>query len=156
MTDQLSLLLATGLYSGMLPPAPGFWGTALGLLLWYLCRNLASPTYFIIAVGLFAVGAWAAGQTERILDQVDAKRIVIDETLGSFIALAGASKMRFGWLWGCLLFLFLDFAKPFPASWIDANLPSGLGVMMDDVVVGFYSLFVLLFWSRFVTRKTCP
>lgn len=148
MTDQLSLLLATGFYAGMIPLIPGLWGAALGLLLWFFCRNLPLPAYSGIAAGLFVVGAWAAGQAEQVLGHADAKPIVIDETLGTFVALAGASKIKFGWLWGFLIFLILDVAKPFPASWFDANLPGGLGIMMDDAVVGFYALFALLVISR--------
>lgn len=153
MIDQLSLLLATGFYAGMLPLVPGLWGAALGLLLWFFCRNLPLPVYAGIAAVLFVVGAWATGQAEQVLGHADAKPIVIDETLGAFVVLAGASRMRFGWLWGFLIFLVLDVAKPFPASWLDASLPGGLGIMMDDAVVGLYALLALLLVSRFKTGK---
>jgi phosphatidylglycerophosphatase A len=152
VTDPLSLLLAIGFYAGMFPLVPGLWGAALGLLLWFCCRNLPLAAYSGIAAGLFVVGAWAAGRAEQILGQSDAKPIVIDETLGTFVALAGAARMRFGWLWGFLIFLLLDVVKPFPASWLDANLPGGLGVMLDDVVVGFYALLTLLVVSRFAGK----
>ena len=118
------------------------------------CRNLPLGAYWGIAAGLFVVGAWAAGQAEQVLGQANAKPIVIDETLGTFIALAGASKMRFRWLWGFLIFLLLDVVKPFPASWFDANLPGRLGIMMDDAVVGLYALLTLMVVSRFFIRKT--
>lgn len=153
MTDQLSLLLATGFYAGMFPLVPGLWGAALGLLLWFFCRNLPLAAYSGIAAGLFVVGAWAAGRVEQVLGQADAKPIVIDETLGTFVALAGASKMRFGWLCGFLIFLLLDVVKPFPASWLDANLAGGLGVMMDDAVVGFYALLKLMVMPRLFIEK---
>lgn len=153
MTDQLLLLLATGFYAGTLPLIPGLWGAALGLLLWFFCRNLPLAAYSGIAAGMFVVGAWAAGRAEQLLGQADAKPILIDEKLGTFIALAGASGMRFGWLWGFLIFLLLDVVKPFPAFWLDANLPGGLGVMMDDVVVGFYALLTLLVVSRLFIEK---
>ena len=67
---------------------------------------------------------------------------------GVFIALAGASRMGFFWLWGFLIFLVLDVAKPFPASWLDANLSGGFGIMMDDIAVALYTLGLLFIITR--------
>ncbi|KPJ98328.1 MAG: phosphatidylglycerophosphatase, partial [Desulfobacterales bacterium SG8_35] len=36
----LLILIATGLYSGYLPKAPGTWGSLVGLLLFFLLQKL--------------------------------------------------------------------------------------------------------------------
>lgn len=148
MADHLAAIIATAFYSGTIPFLPGVWGAGLGLLLWRFCRELPLPIYVAMAVGLLVTGVWAAGEAERIFGRSDAKPIVIDETLGAFIALAGASRTRFRWLWGVLIFLVLDVTKPFPASWLDANLSGGFGIIMDDIAVAFYTLGLLLLISR--------
>jgi|688.fasta_scaffold14791_2 phosphatidylglycerophosphatase A len=154
--DHLATGIATAFYTGLIPLVPGLWGAGLGLLLWFLCRKLPLAVYVSVAVGLFALGVWAAGEAERTLGQPDAKPIVIDETLGIFLTLTGAARMRYGWLWGSLIFLALDVAKPFPASWLDAHLSGGLGIMLDDVVVGLYALLALVLWRRLVTQRPEP
>jgi len=41
------------------------------------------------------------------------------------------------------LFRFLDILKPFPAGWVDAHLNGGLGIVLDDVIAGIYTLLVM-------------
>ena len=38
-----------------------------------------------------------------------------------------------------LIFRALDVIKPYPAGYIDKHFPGGYGVVLDDVVSGFYS-----------------
>lgn len=148
MADHLATAIATGFYSGTISFFPGLWGAGIGLLLWFFCRELPLTAYAAAATGLFVVGVWAAGEAERVYAQHDAKPVVIDETLGAFIALAGASRMGFRWLWGFLIFLVLDVAKPFPASWLDANLSGGFGIIMDDFAAALYTLGLLFIITR--------
>lgn len=49
-------------------------------------------------------------------------------------------------LYFALAFLFFrlcDIVKPWPANWIDKNMHSGFGVMLDDVVAGIYAAVLL-------------
>jgi len=153
VADHLATIIATGFYSGTISFFPGLWGAGLGLLLWFFCRELSLTAYLGVAAGLFVTGVWAAGETERIYTQPDAKPIVIDETLGVFIALVGASCMRFGWLGGLLIFLALDVVKPFPTSWVDTNISGGLGIMTDDVVAVLYALSLLIVARRLIAGR---
>jgi phosphatidylglycerophosphatase A len=41
------------------------------------------------------------------------------------------------------LFRLFDVLKPFPAGWIDRELGGGAGVVLDDVIAGFYTQAVL-------------
>jgi len=47
------------------------------------------------------------------------------------------------------LFRAFDILKPSPARQAE-RLPGGWGIMLDDVVAGFYSLLVLVLLGRFI------
>ncbi len=141
--DKIIMFLATGFYSGNLPKAPGTWGSLMALLPWFFMRNLPLPTYIGALGVIFVLGCILAGSAEKILDQADAGPIVIDEFLGLFITLISAPPHIAAWLLGLLLFRFFDILKPFPCSWFDQNIHGGFGIMMDDVIAGFYALICL-------------
>jgi len=141
--DRLIVALATGMYSGYIPFAPGTWGSALALLPWYFCRNLGFLNYLFLLVFLFILGFFTAGSAEKIMNQPDPGCIVIDEILGIFITLALAPNHPAAWLTGFILFRFFDVVKPFPISWLDTHLHGGIGIMVDDVVAGVYALVCL-------------
>lgn len=151
--DHIIVIIATGFYSGMLPILPGVCGSAVGLVFWFFCKNLSLSKYMGVTAGLFFIGLWAADHAERIFAQKDASPIVIDEILGIFITLTAVSKLRFGWLFGFLFFVILDGLKPFPARWLDTYLGGGLGIMMDDFVVGIYALLFLHLILYFLMKK---
>jgi phosphatidylglycerophosphatase A len=44
---------------------------------------------------------------------------------------------------GFTVFRILDAVKPWPIRLIDARIPGGLGVMLDDVLAGILTLVVL-------------
>ena len=137
------MAIATGLYSGYLPKAPGTWGSVVGLILYYFLHAVVLPTYLIIVAVLLVVGFFAAGSAEKILDRKDPGCVVIDEIVGMLITLAAAPPYPMAWLLGFGLFRFFDIVKPFPIRWIDKRIQGGVGIMLDDVVAGFYSFVVL-------------
>ena len=49
----------------------------------------------------------------------------------------------YGVLMAFMLFRFFDVLKPWPINWLDARLPGGLGIMVDDVVAGIMALACL-------------
>ena len=143
----LIMAVATGCWVGMLPKAPGTWGSLAALLPWLLIKDLPLAAYGAVLAAVFAIGFFAAGSAEKILDRADAGPIVIDEILGMFIALTLAPNHPLAWLLGFLLFRFFDVLKPFPVSWFDQHIHGGLGIMMDDVIAGIYALVCLqLIW----------
>jgi len=140
---HLIMAIATGLYSGYLPKAPGTWGSVVGLILYYFLHSLSLPTYLITVGVLLIVGAFAAGSAEKIMDRKDPGQVVIDGIVGILITLAAAPAQPAIWLLGFGLFRFFDILKPFPIGWIDKRIQGGVGIMMDDVVAGIYSFLVL-------------
>lgn len=86
---------------------------------------------------------WIAGEAERLLGRRDAGCIVIDEIVGMLTALAGLPATLFNLSAGFVAFRVLDIIKPFPARYLDARVPGGWGIVLDDVVAGIYSNLLL-------------
>lgn len=148
--NKLILALATGFYSGMLPKAPGTWGSLAAIAFWYPMRNLSVAYYLYMLLGVFVVGSLIAGTAEKLLNRKDAGPIVIDEFLGMFITLFMAPANPAAWLIGFIFFRIFDIKKPYPVSWFDKHLNGGLGIMLDDVAAGVYALISLqIFWFFF-------
>jgi len=137
------MIIATGFYSGYLPKAPGTWGSLVGLLLVLLFHKFSLPFYLVVAAGLFVVGSFAAGEAEKILDNRDPGVVVIDEIVGMLIAMIAVPLTPLNMLLGFVLFRIFDIVKPFPANIFDQRFHGGLGIMLDDVVAGIYSLIAL-------------
>lgn len=135
--------IATGCWVGMLPKAPGTWGSLAALLPWFFIKDLPLPAYLGVLVAVFIAGFFAAGSAEKILDRPDAGPIVIDEILGMFITLTFAPNHPAAWVLGFILFRIFDILKPFPVSWFDQRIHGGIGIMMDDVIAGIYALCCL-------------
>jgi len=141
--DRLIMFIATGACSGYLPKAPGTWGSAVGVALWFGLRNLALTHYLAVVAALFVIGTACAGSAEKIVDQGDPGLVVIDEIVGQLIALTAAPAHPIAVAAAFLLFRLFDIVKPFPAGWLDRHIHGGIGIMLDDVVAGIYALLVL-------------
>ncbi len=137
------MLIATGFYSGYLPKAPGTWGSLVGLLLFYLLHTLSLPVYLAVVAGIFVVGSFAAGEAEKILDSRDPGVVVIDEIAGMLITMIAVPATPLNMALGFILFRIFDIAKPFPVNFFDQRFHGGLGIMLDDVMAGIYSLIIL-------------
>lgn len=144
----IPMLIATGFGSGFSPVAPGTAGALLALLLWLGMSFLVSPMLLlwttVIWILLFTVlGVWATDQVEPFWGE-DPSRVVVDEMVGTWLALLAAPA---GHVWYALgafaLFRFFDILKPLGIRRME-NLPGGIGVMMDDILSGVYGFILLL------------
>ncbi|MEN8231372.1 MAG: phosphatidylglycerophosphatase A [Thermodesulfobacteriota bacterium] len=146
----LIMLIATGFYSGYLPKAPGTWGSLVGLLLFFLLHTLSLEIYLAVVAGIFVVGTFAAGEAEKIMDHKDPGLVVIDEIVGILITMIAIPATPLAMALGFVLFRIFDIFKPFPISFVDQRFHGGLGIMLDDIVAGIYSLVILQVLVRFV------
>ena len=87
---------------------------------------------------LFVVGAFAAGRAEAALGAKDPSPVIIDEIVGCWVALLGIPPHHASLLFAFVLFRLFDIWKPFPADHAE-RLPGGWGIMLDDLVAGFYA-----------------
>jgi len=161
--DYFALALATcGV--GLIPVAPGTWGSAVGVVLYLglgrltervfdysVARGLdLSPQQFpaiqttvllltILAVAL--AGIRAATRAERLLGKKDPGAVVVDEVAGQLITFLFVPWLT-TWTWsvvaGFVAFRVFDIWKPYPVRRLE-GLGGGLGIMADDMLAGFYA-----------------
>ena len=146
----LIMFIATGCYSGYLPKAPGTWGSLVGLLLFFLLHTLSLEIYLAVIAGIFVIGTFAAGEAEKIMDHQDPGLVVIDEIVGMLITMIAVPATPLAMALGFILFRIFDILKPFPVNFFDQRFHGGLGIMLDDVMAGIYSLIILQILFRFV------
>ena len=146
------LALATVFGLGYVPFAPGTFGSAAGLLVWWLLPASA-PAQAIAIVALFVIGSWSCGVAEQHFGGTDPSHAVIDEVMGMLITLFLNPVGIWGAVVGFLLFRIADVVKPFPTNRLEA-VPGGVGVMADDAMAAVYANLALraaLMLSRAVT-----
>jgi phosphatidylglycerophosphatase A len=151
----LSTLLATGFGIGMVPLAPGTWGSAEGLVIGFLAMAVAFPHVgpaaglgysCVVGAAVAAVGVVVAGRAEALAGARDPGAMVVDEIAGQVIAFAPASFMMAGLASGripwwivfgvpFLLFRLFDVWKPGLIGKLQ-ELPGGWGIVADDVAAG--------------------
>src|SRR5206468_1192880 len=123
----IALALATALGVGYVRVAPGTFGSAVGLLLWWLLP--ASPVVQgATIIVLFVVGSWSGSVAERHFGTTDPSQVVIDEVMGMLITLFLVPVGWKGAAAGFVLFRASDVIKPYPANRLE-RLPGGIGVM---------------------------
>jgi phosphatidylglycerophosphatase A len=149
--DRLARIIASGIYSGYSPLAPGTVGSLVGLAIYLICGPLSIPVFAAVIVVAFLVGVWSSSVAEGFYGR-DGKQIVIDEIVGMWIALFALPRSASIVILAFLVFRALDIVKPFPAH-SSQKLPGGWGVMMDDLIVAIYSN-ILLRLAAAIAEKT--
>lgn len=135
------LAVATVFGVGYAPMAPGTFGSAAGLIVWWLLP--ASPAVQALAiVAIFFAGSWGGSVAERHFGRTDPGQVVIDEVMGMLITLFLNPVGWPGAVAGFLLFRIFDVIKPYPANRLE-RLHGGFGVMADDGMAAVYANLVL-------------
>lgn len=146
-SNPFGMAIATVLGIGYAPFAPGTFGSAAGLLVWWLLP--ASPVvHAVVIVAIFIAGSWGGNVAERHFGRTDPGQVVIDEVMGMLITLFLNPVGTMGAWVGFLLFRVFDVIKPYPANRLEA-LHGGIGVMADDAMAAVYAnlaLRVALYW----------
>ena len=141
LSSTLALAVATVGGVGYVPFAPGTFGSAAGIVLWWLLGP--SPALQALAiVVLFAAGVWSGSVCEGHFCTTDPGHVVIDEVVGMLITLFLNPVGWGGALLAFLLFRVADVIKPYPANRFE-QLHGGLGVMADDCMAAVYANLAL-------------
>ena len=135
---RLGLFVATCGYLGYVPVAPGTFGSALGLVVFFAVRSAGSVALEIAVILLvFVIGLWCGTIAEHHFGGIDPGPVVLDEVLGMLITLALLPVNTAGAIVGFIVFRVLDVLKPWPSAQFE-RLPGGLGVMADDAMAAIY------------------
>ena len=119
-------------------PAPGTWGSLVALIIWYFAEFLHSTIYIILPI--FILISWlVCSQATQDSDSKDHSAIVIDEVAGMLVTLSFVPHEIMPYLGAFLLFRLFDIWKPWPISWADKSVDGGLGILLDDLIAGFFA-----------------
>ena len=146
---NLIKLIASFFYLGYAPVIPGTVASLAGLGLYFLFKdNICFYTILLILLSL--LGFLVAGSAEKIFQEKDSRRIVIDEVAGLLLAFWGLRLEPVLLVTGFFIFRALDAIKVYPANRLE-KIDGSCGIMGDDLIAGFYTNIVL----RIVTKIIC-
>src|SRR6266498_91969 len=102
---RLGLFVATCAYLGYVPVAPGTFGSAAGLAVFFAVRSTSSSALEVGTICvLFAIGIWSGTEAERHFGGIDPAPVVLDEVVGMLITLAFLPVNVTGAIVGFLIF----------------------------------------------------
>lgn len=139
-------LLALGFGAGLMPKAPGTWGSLAAMPIGVLLLHFMQPTaFFLFSLCCFVIGGKICGQTAKDMGVHDHGAIVWDEFVGIFFTLLALPTLNFFWL--CVAFLafrVFDITKPYPIRYFDEKWHTGFGIMIDDLLAAGYAIVVIM------------
>ncbi len=146
MIKKIAHVISTAGGIGYLPVAPGTWAALATTLTWYYLKsythflNSASIELTIILV-ITISGMITSDLSARDWGK-DPSKVVIDEVAGMSITLLWITPNIRYYFAGLILFRFFDILKPLGIKKME-KMKGGIGIMLDDVLAGIYSLIVL-------------
>ncbi|CAN5391065.1 phosphatidylglycerophosphatase A [soil metagenome] len=140
---RLIEFFATAGFVGLIPRAPGTFGTIVAMPIAFLLAKLG-PNIYLVATGLLIVfSIWISELHERNLGTHDSKQIVIDEVVGYLVAFAWLPLTWMSLVAAFVVFRIFDILKPWPISVLDHRVKGGLGVVVDDLAAGMIANVIL-------------
>src|ERR1700749_4971707 len=136
-------LTSTSLGIGYIGKGAGTVAAVACSVCWYLAyRNgyQAVPS-LVITIFITLLGIWSSNVVSSIWGK-DPARVVIDEVAGMCISLLFVPVTIKYVIVALILFRFFDIVKPLFIRKLE-KLPSGWGIMLDDVLAGVYANIVL-------------
>ena len=149
MKNLLAKFLSTTAFTGLFPVAPGTVGSLVTIVVLWFLPPQSNLTLLGAALLLFVVGVWSSGVTEKAMGKEDPGSVNIDEDVGMILSLIALPKGLLWWGAAFFIFRFLDIVKPWPAKQ-SQDIGGGLGIMIDDVIVGVYTNILLQLVRVFV------
>jgi phosphatidylglycerophosphatase A len=137
-----AVLIATWFGAGLLPKAPGTWGSLAALPLAWAAVGLI----------LFITGLWAVKTYIAHSDDKDPGVIVIDEVAAQILAVVPAGLDPIGFGLAFILFRIFDILKPWPIKALEKSLGSALGVMADDIAAALYTAILITIFMIILER----
>ena len=116
--------------------------------------DLSINIILIVLLLIFVYSFYAVSEYIKDNEDKDPKEVVIDEFIGQSIpiyiyeishgTIKDSQEAILFYLYIFILFRYFDIKKPFPVSYIDKKFKNSFGVILDDVVAGFYVILTLI------------
>ena len=154
---KINVLVSTFFGCGYLTKIPGTITSIVTTILIYLAYEYLGFTELkfsiIVFIILFFYSFYAVKDSESEFKNKDPRQIVIDEVLGQSMPLILVLylsqnnqlniQIEIYYVLSLLFFRFFDILKPFPVSYFDRNFKNYFGIIMDDIMAGIYSMFLI-------------
>jgi len=145
-------------YIGYIKFASGTWGSLVSILILFPIIKftlLPIEVFVIMFIILFFISNFFINYFSNFTNTNDSKHIIIDELLGIYIILIFYDLVflyndLFTLIIIFLIFRLFDIVKIFPANYIDKHLKNGYGVILDDIIAGFYTILTLIILNVFI------
>ena len=128
--------------------------TAIFLFSLFHIIDLSSNIILIALILIFIYSFYAVSEYIKDNEDKDPKEVVIDEFIGQSIpiyiyeisheTIKNSQEAILFYLYIFILFRYFDIKKPFPVSYFDKKFKNSFGVILDDVVAGFYVILTLI------------
>ena len=153
MIKKFNLLFLTLFNIGKIKNAPGTAASLITCLLFLLLINIFNISIiFLFTLAIFAYSFVAINNSFDEFSSNDPQEIVIDEFVGQMLPLLTIPIYETLYLlpkmYYCipafLLFRLFDIWKPYPVSYVDKNVKGAIGIMLDDIFAGIYTIISLV------------
>ena len=157
MIKNINFLFVTFFGIGTLRYAPGTITSFITIIFLFSLFHILNFSNFVVLTILLIIFFYSFyGVANYIKDKSnkDPKEVVIDEVIGQSIPIYlyevahSTSKDEqitiLFYLYIFILFRFFDIKKPFPVNYFDKKFKNSFGVIMDDVMAGFYVVLTLI------------
>jgi len=154
---KINILISTFFGYGYLTKMPGTVASLVTTIFIYIAYEYLGYTDLKFSIILFFIlffySFYAVKDSESEFKNKDPRQIVIDEVLGQAMPLLLllylnqnnqlSIKIEIYYLISFISFRFFDIIKPFPVNYFDQNFKNYFGIIIDDIMAGFYSMLVI-------------
>ena len=157
MIKNINFLFVTFFGLGTIRYAPGTITSFITTIFLYSSFHILNLSNSIILVILITIFIWSFLAVAKYIKDVtnkDPKEVVIDEVIGQSIPIylyeishgtaKDSKEAILFYIYIFILFRFFDIKKPFPINFFDKKFKNSFGVIMDDVIAGFYVVLTLI------------
>jgi len=137
---------------GKIKYAPGTFASLVTCFLFLALMNIFDITIiFLLTLIIFLYSFVAINNSFKEFHSDDPQEIVVDEVVGQMLPLLAVPIYETLYplpiIYYCvssfILFRLFDIWKPYPVNYIDNNVKGAMGIMLDDIFAGFYSIIIL-------------
>ena len=152
MFKKFNLFFLTFFLIGKIKYAPGTFASLATCFLFVLLINVTNIIIiFFISLIFFFYFFVAINYSFEDFKNDDPQEIVMDEAVGQMLPLLAIPIYEtlyplppvYYCIAAFILFRLFDIWKPFPVNYVDKNVKGSLGIMLDDIVAGIYSIVFL-------------
>jgi phosphatidylglycerophosphatase A len=152
MNKKINLFFLTFFKIGNIKYAPGTIASFITCALFLILINFVSLSIiFLSTLIIFIYSFVAINSSYEEFNSEDPKEIVIDEVVGQMLTLIAIpvyetlypTQKLYYCIFAFVLFRFFDIWKPLLVGYVDKNVKGALGIMLDDIIAGVFTIIIL-------------